>query len=463
MSITRPSPSNGRLLSRLHVPEALLRHMGWTTGGYLLANVVRFANNLVLTRILAPELFGIMVLLISLRIGFELFTDIGVGQNVIANKDAFDPDFYNTAWTLQILRGVALAVVALAVIPIISHFYKSEQLSSILPFLSVFFILSGVTSIGHPLAVKAFETKRNAIYEFGSTLLGSIAMIASALVAPNLWGLLAGNILSTLAASLTSYLILPNLKYKLTINKLYAREMVRFGKWIFVSSIVYYLAMNLDRLMLPRYVSFTMLGIYGIARSLGDMVSQFGIKIGNAIIFPGIATSELRGDELRAKLATRRLQFVVVMLGGIAVFLALPDLIIRVLYDPRYFAAATVLPFVGLAAWLAILNTLGDSVLLGLGTPSWGAIGNAAKLGCLVLLLPLGLWKLGIVGAALVAVAAELVRYGCLMAGQTGKGVAYWRQDIGTTAAMLALAVAVRAAAHALGLTGSVADMLRLW
>jgi hypothetical protein len=55
------STLSARLLARVHVPEALLRRLGWATTGYMIVQVVRFATNLVLTRILAPELFGIMI------------------------------------------------------------------------------------------------------------------------------------------------------------------------------------------------------------------------------------------------------------------------------------------------------------------------------------------------------------------------------------------------------------------
>ena len=96
----------------------------------------------------------------------------------------------------------------------------------------------------------------------------------------------------------------------------------RFWLAIFISSIVYFLSTYLDRLILGNYVSLALLGVYGIARSLGDVFSQFGTRLGNAIIFPKIASTEHRGPVLAARLARPRGQFLIAFLGAIALFIA---------------------------------------------------------------------------------------------------------------------------------------------
>ena len=65
-------------------------------------------TNLALTRILVPELFGIMMIVNTVRTGIELLSDIGIAQSVIRSSRGEQPVFYNTAWTLQVARGAAL-------------------------------------------------------------------------------------------------------------------------------------------------------------------------------------------------------------------------------------------------------------------------------------------------------------------------------------------------------------------
>jgi O-antigen/teichoic acid export membrane protein len=454
MHMTEPAQLKGRLFSQIYVPETLLRRLGWTTTGYFLSQLIRFATNLVLTRILAPDLFGVMILLISLRVGLELFTDIGIAQNVVASRNAGDPRFYQTAWTLQLLRGLLLALISAALVPLISNMYGQDGLQEVLPFISLFFILTGFLSIGLPLAVKGRDTKRTALFDVSASVLGAAVMIAAALVAPNIWGLLAGNLLATLASTITSYLVTPGVKHRLTLNRTYVIEIVGFGKWIFISSIIYFLAANFDRLVLAKYVSLATLGLYGLARSLGDVFSQFSGRLGYTIIFPSVASSAVRGDALHAKLAHRRRQFLGAALVAIACFIALSEPLIRVLYDPRYAPAAQVLPMIGLAVWVGIICTLNENVLLGLGKPVYGAVGNAGKLLVLVVLLPLGVVHYGILGAAAASVAAEVARYGCLTVGLTRERVLFTWQDVCATVLMLGVALAIGMLASRLGLAG---------
>ena len=124
-----------KILSR-----SVTERLGWTTGSYAVAQAFRLVNNVVLARLLAPELFGIMLIVNTLRTGVELLSDIGIGQNIISNKNGEDPDFYNTAWILQIARGVLLAVVCIAFTYPISQFYNSQTIYKIVQVISSIFI-----------------------------------------------------------------------------------------------------------------------------------------------------------------------------------------------------------------------------------------------------------------------------------------------------------------------------------
>lgn len=449
-------------MRRLPTPSAFLQRVGWAAAGHAGTQVIRFAGNLVLTRLLAPELFGIMILLTSLRVGLELFTDVGIGQNIIVNKAGTDERFYNTAWTVQVIRGGLLAVVSLALFPILGAFYDQDQLSQLLPFLSLFFILTGFNSIGPPLAVKALQTKRVAVFEFGAALLGAILLILAAVIAPNIWGLLAGNVLSTLSFTILTYFVRPDARPRFIVDRHHIREIIGLGKWIFVSSIVYFLATNYDRLILAKYVTFAALGLYGLARSLGDVAGQFASKLGGVIIFPGVASSGLEGVELRTKLRSRRRQFLLIALPGIAALVAGSDLIVQILYDPRYEATAHILPWVGLAAWVGILNTLNENVLLGLRRPVYMALGNAAKLAVLLILLPLAVSRFGIIGASAATLLSEIGRYIALAIGKFREDVGFLKQDLAGTVVLLVMIVALRAATHTLGLSPPAGDLMTL-
>src|SRR5580658_4999607 len=111
----------------------LLRGTIWTLGAYGISTGLRFVTNVVLARLLAPEIFGTMFIVYSLRTGIELISDIGIGQNLIQSKHAEEPDFYNTAWTLQLVRSFFLWVAFSAAAIPMAHFYQSPILTLVVP------------------------------------------------------------------------------------------------------------------------------------------------------------------------------------------------------------------------------------------------------------------------------------------------------------------------------------------
>ena len=101
-----PASSRGEYVNMSSsIKKQAVRGTVWTIVGYGGSQGLRFVGNLILTRLLMPELFGLMALVNTFRIGLSLFSDIGIDPSIIRSQRSSDPDFLNTAWTLQMLRG----------------------------------------------------------------------------------------------------------------------------------------------------------------------------------------------------------------------------------------------------------------------------------------------------------------------------------------------------------------------
>ena len=105
----------------------------WTTGGYGASQVIRLGVNLVLTRLLHPQMFGLMTLVNIFVQGLQGFSDVGIGPAIIQSKRGDDPVFLNTAWTVQALRGLSLGAVATAIAWPVAKLYGEPQLFWLLP------------------------------------------------------------------------------------------------------------------------------------------------------------------------------------------------------------------------------------------------------------------------------------------------------------------------------------------
>jgi hypothetical protein len=91
-----PVQPGGSLRSRV------FRAGSWALLGHFLSLALRLAGSLILTRIFAPGVFGILAVVFAVQVLISLLTDIGIRQAVIQSRNGGDPSVLNTAWTLQI-------------------------------------------------------------------------------------------------------------------------------------------------------------------------------------------------------------------------------------------------------------------------------------------------------------------------------------------------------------------------
>jgi O-antigen/teichoic acid export membrane protein len=185
-----------------------------------------------------------------------------------------------------------------------------------------------------------------------------------------------------------------------------------------------------------------LLGVYGIARTLADLLSMLVLSLGHTVLFPFIsAHAGISRAELRAQITTIRAIFLLLAAIGISLFAVIADLIIHVLYDARYQAASWMLPVMIIGSWFSILANLNESTVLGLGRPNYGAIANSLKFAFILVGLPLSVARYGLFGGILAGVLGELCRYVPVLIGQRREHFSFGRQDLLATVTVFLLII----------------------
>jgi O-antigen/teichoic acid export membrane protein len=409
----------------------LLRGAIWTIGAYGVSQALRLITNVLLARLLAPELFGLMLIVNSLRTGLELLSDVGIGQNIVYHKNGNDPDFYNTAWSIQSVRSILLWFIALGLTLPVARFYESPVLMFILPLTTFSIVLAGFTSVTRELLQKRLQVAKLNAFDATTSIISSVAYVLFAYLSPTVWSLVLGGLFGSTITLIGSYFLLPDVRQRFQFSKQFSLEILHFGKWIFVSSVLYFLSTNFDRLYLAKAVPLQLLGIYGIARSISEMLGLVILRLGNYVLFPIIAShSQMPRDDLRTQLAPLRSKFLFLTALVFSLLVSFGDVPIKLFYDERYQAAAWMLPVLVLGAWFSILAYLNESTLLGLGKPSYTAISNALKFVFLLISLPIGFRFYNLTGCIAVVVLADAFRYIPISIGQRREEFSFGAQDL---------------------------------
>ena len=441
------------------IPRPTIIRIGWATGSFGLIQVLRFANNVILARLLSPPLFGLMLIVNSIKTGVELISDVGINQNIVSNKAGHTPDFYDTAWTMKVIRGVALGAFFFLTAQLFASFFEQPELALIMPVVALTFIFLGFQSTSSALLQKRKTIGPSTTAEVVVAAISLVVHVALALVTPTIWALVLGSVITSAAALIASYLIISGARHRFMIGRASAREIVVFGKWIFLSSIIYFLAMNFDRLYFAKLITLAELGVYSIARSLADMLSNLVIRSSNMVLFPSVAAMRTTNPELRAKLLHGRRMVLALVAVGLGCFVAVSDLVVNLLYDQRYESAGLILPVLLLGVWLAILCVVNDSILLGTGKPAYTTTANAAKLATLVVGIPIAFYYEGLLGAVLILNVGEAVRYVTLWWFSRRQHLGFGRDDLALTILFLITIPVARKLLWSIGLSGDIGSL----
>jgi O-antigen/teichoic acid export membrane protein len=276
--------------------------------------------------------------------------------------------------------------------------------------------------------------KRVVIFELGIQIVSTTVMIVWAWFDRSIWAIVAGGFTNSLVELVWSHFLISGKSNRFAWDKEAVKEIFSYGQWIFLSTILFFLCSQADRLILGKIFTLTMLGIYGIAFSLGDMPRQVIIAISGRVIFPSISLmAELPREELRAKILNNRKLILIPLAVGLAILVSFGDQLILTLYRKEYDAASWMMPILALGIWHTTLYNIMGSCLLALGKSQYLAMGNLLTFVNLCITIPLAYHLKGNLGAVIAIALGDLPTYAVINYGLWRERLTCFWQDIQLT------------------------------
>lgn len=414
----------------------------WTVIDYGFSMALRVVNSLILTRLLMPESFGLMALVSTLVVGIGLVSDIGLGTSVVQSPRGDDPVFLNTVWTLQVLRGGGIFIVSLILAWPMSLFYHEPRLMALIPALGLSVLIGGFNSTNLQSMYRHMGVRRLSLLDIGTQLLVLLVTAGCAMLYPSVWALVVGSLVGAGCKLAFSYYrsLIPGIRNSFCWDRECLHSLVHFGKWILVSTAFFFFASQADRLILGKLVSFSLLGIYGIAYSVSDIPRAVIYAFANRVGFPFIAKmAHLPVAEFRKVFL--RYRFPALLTGAVLLCLMVHvgGFLVTKMYDHRYHDASWMVPVLALGLWHTLMYQTTMPALLSLGKSQYQAIGNVSYCIDVVLAIPIAFHFYGMFGAVVAVAAGDLPFYFVLVTGASREGVSTWRQDLQATGVFLVL------------------------
>jgi O-antigen/teichoic acid export membrane protein len=321
----------------------LLRSTGWSFIGYGMAQALRLASNLILTRLLFPEAFGLMALITVFIVGLTMLSDVGIAPSIQQNPRGDDQTFLDTAWTLGVIRGGILWLCCCALAPLAATFYQEDRLHEMLPVAGLSLLIAGFNPTRMETASRHLMLGRFTVLDLIAQFISLLILVSLALALRSVWALVIGTVIGAAVRLCIMHVFLPGPANRFRLERDAAMDLIHFGKWIFLSTLCGFLLLQGDKAILGRYLTLEKLGIYNIGFFLAGFPQALATNIMSRTMIP--LHRECPPIESRENYdKVRKMRFVMTAsVLSLQFFTAFVGVwLVDVLYDDRFAAAGAV-------------------------------------------------------------------------------------------------------------------------
>ena len=364
----------------------------WTVGTRLATKLIDLAMLLCLARFLGPAEFGLIAMAMAAVFVVEALFELPMAAALI-RVPTLTSDMLHTAFTLSLLRGIAIALLLLAVAWPLAAFNDEPRLKALLAVLALAPALRGLVSPRMVEYGRAFNFRPDAVMELSGKATAFIASVVIAIATRSYWAIAAATVCGPLVSTLLSYYIAP-LRPRLTFS-----HWTHFSSligWNFLSQLGSALNWQIDRLILPRLSTDTMFGQYAMGKQLSEIPIQALIQpLGR----PTMAALATAGENRRSRYLQLSHGIALVIIPAMGVPVLWPEVLVRGVLGPAWLLAADWLRWLSALALLGLPAVLMGSLAITLDRARWVSVRTFIELLVRLPLVWLGAVHFGIPGA----------------------------------------------------------------
>jgi PST family polysaccharide transporter len=236
-------------------------------GARLVSRVIDMITMLVLAHILLPKDFGLVAIAMTVIYIIEAALELPVSQALV-RLGTIGPSHYDTAFTLSLLRGVALSLIVCVISWPFARFYSDTRLTWLVCTLSLAPAARGLVSPKLADFSRNLDFSPDFTMEFVGKVVAFLTAITLAVTTRSYWAIAAGTVVAPVAGTTTSYVLAPY-KPKLKLSELNAFS--GFLGWITAAQVVSAFNWQTDRLLLGKLRSKAELGLFTAANDSANI------------------------------------------------------------------------------------------------------------------------------------------------------------------------------------------------
>lgn len=386
-----------------------LHGVQWTTIATVITSITQIGSMSIMARLLDPSAFGLIALSgVILRFA-SYFANMGMSQALV-QKEELTEENIQAAFTSSILLSFFFYLVIWLAAPFATQMLGNAEVTPIVRISALNFIISGLTSTSTSLLRRRMDFKILVIIEILTYVICYVGIqIILAYMNFGVWSLVFASLAQSLLSGIACYWYVRH-NISLLFSWKHYKPLFAFGGRVSFISFLEFLGSNLDTILIGRFTSVGILGIYNRAHMLIKLPMQSITTSVSRVLFPALSSIQNQTERLKnVYLSAISLVGYIIIPGCIGAFVASEQLVL-VLLGHKWIEAIPILQILAFGTALSLLSHFG-----GIVCEAKGILNPKAFLQIFFLILLTSLMYLlkdyGIIGFAYAIVISELFRH----------------------------------------------------
>ncbi|MBE7473843.1 MAG: colanic acid exporter [Anaerolineae bacterium] len=277
--------------------EKTLKGVAWITFAQIIKQVLQYGILIVLTRLLSPQEFGLVAMIVVFTGFIEMFRELGLGAALVQNQQVKDIHYTSVFW-LNLVTGLVLTGLTFIAAPLIAMFYDEPRLTPLTSLVAVDFFITSLSITHGTILSRSMQFRLLAFVDIMAAGIAGAVAITLAMTGYGVWSLIWRTLINSIVETLILWRV-SNWRPRWLFDRAAVTELLGFSSNLLAFNVLNYWVRNGDNLLIGKFIGTAELGIYARGYSMMTLpISQVTQVLGR-VMFPALST--IQHDRARVK------------------------------------------------------------------------------------------------------------------------------------------------------------------